>query len=85
MARVKKSGGKRRPSSSRDDATAETFIGLNINSNGSEPMIRNAGPANGKPSERKQKEARETLRKVERDMTRSVLKEVSKALANPSE
>jgi hypothetical protein len=84
MANKKVSSGKPRASSLKD-VTPGTFAGLNINSDGSEPITRNTSPPNGKPSECKQKEARETLKKVERDMTRRVLTGASIALANPSE
>jgi hypothetical protein len=85
MAKMKVSSGKSRALTSLEDVTPATFAGLNINSDGSEPITRNTAPPNGKPSECKQKEARETLKKVERDMTRHVIKQVSTALANPSE
>ncbi|KAG8733770.1 hypothetical protein FRC10_012143 [Ceratobasidium sp. 414] len=60
--------------------TAATFVGLNIKSDGSEPIIRHAPPLTGTPYSRRRKEGRENLRKAERDMERSILHFVSAAL-----
>ncbi|KAG8734423.1 hypothetical protein FRC11_014269 [Ceratobasidium sp. 423] len=65
-----------------DNITQETFKGLNIHSIGLEPSIRNVPPPTGKPYDAKQKLERETLGKVENDMTRKLLKAVSEALNN---
>ncbi|KAG8691591.1 hypothetical protein FRC11_000301 [Ceratobasidium sp. 423] len=65
-----------------DNIVPETFNGLNINSTGSEPSIRNAPPPTGSQYSSKQKIRRETLAKVENDMTRNLFKVVSQALSN---
>ncbi|KAG8734341.1 hypothetical protein FRC11_005328 [Ceratobasidium sp. 423] len=82
MTRAKRCHDKLRQSSWADKITQETFKGLNIHSIGSEPSIRNAPLPTGSPHECKQKVGRETLRKVENDMTRNLLNIVSKALDN---
>ncbi|CUA72101.1 hypothetical protein RSOLAG22IIIB_10081 [Rhizoctonia solani] len=65
-----------------DQITPDIFHGLNINSTGREPSIRNRPPPTGKPYERKQKLARETLGKTENDMTKKLLELLSRALKN---
>ncbi|KAG9102122.1 hypothetical protein FS749_015705 [Ceratobasidium sp. UAMH 11750] len=81
---AKKHYSRARPSSSTTPSsttapTAATFAGLNINSDGSERITRNAPPT-GTAYERRRKEEHETLRKTRRDMERSVLNFVSAAL-----
>ncbi|QRW21901.1 hypothetical protein RhiXN_09488 [Rhizoctonia solani] len=65
--------------------TPDLFKGLNIHSDGSELITRNRPAPNGSSHELKQKLDRETLRKAEHDMERSLLKEISRAIDNQNQ